>query len=291
MTERDTAYYSWRNMKNEDIPRAEQMLRVRERDCVGACGRFLARDTFRDHVWLLCGRQGELSAFLINSKSALFLVLSDSGSKIMEHIPQPRFLKNILQKKKIHSAQGLKKDVVLLESELEKMGEKISDIADYELMELDRQPDIKGFKLGPSNLVLRIPALTDLDEMAVLHAGYEKEEVVSKGSVFSPVASRVKIAKIIADGQILAAEICGRLVGKININAVSFTRYQIGGVYVHPGFRGLGIARRMTAEFIAPLIAEGRGVTLFVRKSNAAARRVYSSIGFSGRADYRITYY
>jgi predicted GNAT family acetyltransferase len=127
--------------------------------------------------------------------------------------------------------------------------------------------------------------------MAALQAAYEQEEVVPRGSTFSPAASRVNIANIIVNGQTLAAELDGRLVGKINISAVSFTRYQVGGVYVHPDFRGLGIARRMATEFIGPLVAQGRGVTLFVKKSNLAARRLYSGLGFSVRGDYRISYY
>ncbi|MDR0503346.1 MAG: GNAT family N-acetyltransferase [Treponema sp.] len=278
-------------MKNLNISRVEQMLRVKERDCVTACGRFLSYDPLKDNLWLLNGKNGEHSALLINSRSAFIPVLSGNDPDVKRQIPQPVFLKKFLLKRKIHSVQGIKEDVLFLENELEKMGAKTAEIVDYELMELDKQPDDKGYLSGPPNLVMRTPKLTDLDELAVLHAGYEKEEVLPKGSVFSPAASRVKIANIIAGGQILAAQICGRLVGKINVNAVSFTRYQIGGVYVHPDFRGLGIARRMTAEFITSFIAEGRGITLFVRKSNAAARRVYASLGFSPRRDYRITYY
>jgi predicted GNAT family acetyltransferase len=65
----------------------------------------------------------------------------------------------------------------------------------------------------------------------------------------------------------------------------------VGGVYVHPDFRGMGIARRMATEFAASLIGQGRGVTLFVKKSNLAARRLYASLGFVRCEDYRISYY
>jgi predicted GNAT family acetyltransferase len=133
--------------------------------------------------------------------------------------------------------------------------------------------------------------LADLDAVAALQAAYEQEEVLPKGSVFSPLSSRTNTANIISKSHILAAELGGRLVGKININAVSFTRYQVGGVYVHPSFRRLGIASRMATEFIGSLILQGRGVTLFVRKTNLAARRLYAGLGFSVRGDYRISYY
>jgi len=277
--------YRWKKMKKKDISAVEALLRAMEGRCVSACGRFLIRDESGDPVWTLRGRDGEIAGLLINSRSTVIPVLCG------REIPFPRFLGGFFIRKKIHSVQGLREEVIVLQNALEKMGRQIADIFDYDLMSLDRQPDPKGFLSGPSNLVLRVPQMTDLDAVAPLQAAYEQEEVVPNGSTFSPAASRVNIANIVSRAQVLIAEICGRAVGKINISAVSYTRYQVGGVYVHPDFRGLGIARRMAAEFIAPLINEGRGVTLFVKKSNLAARRLYTSLGFSVKGDYRITYY
>jgi predicted GNAT family acetyltransferase len=81
------------------------------------------------------------------------------------------------------------------------------------------------------------------------------------------------------------------MVGKANTNAESFTRYQIGGVYVHADCRGLGIGAVMTAALVRDLIACGKGVSLFVKKRNAAARAVYRRAGFVSAGEYRITYY
>jgi predicted GNAT family acetyltransferase len=47
----------------------------------------------------------------------------------------------------------------------------------------------------------------------------------------------------------------------------------------------------MTAAFAEALLAQGKGLSLFVKKRNAAACKVYRKIGFSSIADYRITYY
>jgi predicted GNAT family acetyltransferase len=208
-----------------------------------------------------------------------------------KEIPSPLFLRGLLRGIKLHSVQGLRKEVIVLEKELEQLGGKTGDIFDYDLMSIDKPPNIKGYSTGPANLILRAPQLVDLDAVAALQAAYEQEEVLPKGSVFSPLSSRTNTTNIISKSHILAAELGGRLVGKININAVSFTRYQVGGVYVCPDFRGLGIASRMAAEFIGSLILQGRGVTLFVRKTNLAARKLYAGLGFSIRGDYRISYY
>jgi len=272
-------------MKRKDIAPVETLLRAMEGRYVSACGRFLMRGETGEPVWVLRGREGELAGLLINSRSTLIPVLCG------REIPFPRFLGGFFLRKKIHSVQGRREEVEVFQDALEKMGHVIADIFDYDLMSLDRSPNHTGFLSGPSGLVLRVPQMTDLDEIAPLQAAYEQEEVVPYGSTFSPSASRVNLANIVSRKQILAAEIFGRIVGKINISAVSFTRYQVGGVYVHPDFRGMGIGRRMATEFIASLINEGRGVTLFVKKANFPARRLYLSLGFSVRDNYRITYY
>jgi len=278
----------WRKMKNKDseIKAAQTLLRANENNNVSACGRFLALDETKGSVWLLNGKNANPAALLVYSRKTLVPVFC--GKK---EIPYPDFLKEFVAKTKIHSVQGQKSGVLVLENILKQMGASHPDIYDYDLMSLDNQPEKKFFAAGPANLVLRKARLIDLDAIAPLQAAYEKEEVLPKGSSFSPAASRVNIANIIAKEQMLCAEVNGRLVGKININAVSFTRYQVGGVFVHPDFRRLGIARRMTAEFASSLINTGKGVTLFVKKTNLQARRVYSDIGFTVFGDYRISYY
>jgi predicted GNAT family acetyltransferase len=276
----------WRKMKKNDVSKLELFLREVENDYVNACGRFLARNPSKDYVWILQDGNGNVKASIINSKSMLIPVLCGAGE-----IPQIQFLKNFLRLKKIHSVQGLREEVIVIEDILEKSGKVTTDIFDYDLMSLDTLPSKKGFLKGPKNLVLRVPQMIDLNVLTPLQAGYEKEEVLPRGSTFNPALSRFNIANIIANGQILAAELEGKFVGKINVNAVSFTRYQVGGVYVSPDFRGMGIASRMTTEFITSLVNKGKGITLFVKKNNIPARRLYDSIGFKVKGDYRISYY
>jgi len=279
-----TGFSRWRKLAHKEIHRAELLLRDMEIDCVTACARFLEHP--ESPVWKLAGGKGKISALLINYGSALMPVLCG-----MKEIPRPGFIKKMARLKKIHSVQGLREEVVIFEKEIEKTGGFVTDTFDYDLMSLDVLPHGKGKALKSANLVLRTPKMTDLDALAPLQGAYEQEEVIPKGAVFSPAASRMNIINIVSKGKVLAAELNGQLVGKINVSAVSFTRYLIGGVYVHPDFRGLGIGRRMTEEFVSSLINEGRGVSLFVKKNNTPARRLYLSVGFQKRGDYRITYY
>lgn len=298
--------YNWRRMKEKDkeIFPAEEMLRDLEDNYTSACARFISREPSRDQVWTLNGKKGELLALIVNSKSTMipvfYNILSASSDDLSSddiRIPIPKFIGTNSVLKKIHSIQGLKEEVIILENVMKQFGRNIVDIYDYDLMSLDisstqklkqKHKDIPG-------LVLRVPGMIDLDKLAPLQTAYEQEEVLHRGSIFSPAASRINLANIVVGRKILVAEFNGRLVGKINVSAVSFTRFMVGGVYVHPDFRGRGIARCMASVFVKSLVNGDfgllKGLTLFVKKSNLAARKLYSGIGFTVRSDYRITYY
>jgi len=271
----------WRKIKKSQITGAEDLLRANERWCMNACGRFLKGGS---PVWVL-GR-GAPSALVIQARQTLLPVLCDQKT-----VPSPRFLRSIFGGRAfLHSLQGRKDDALVMEKALEKMGLYASEKKDYDIMCLDRPP-LSCNSAAPVNLVIRKPAPEDMNALAALHAAYEQEEVLPAASEFRPAASRLNIERIFAEEQMLVAELGGCLVGKINTNAVTFTRYQIGGVYVHPDYRGIGIAGMMTFEFVNSLAAHGRGISLFVKKTNTAARRVYQRIGFEITGDYRIDYF
>jgi ribosomal protein S18 acetylase RimI-like enzyme len=271
----------WQRMKKSQIAGAEELLRANERWCMNACGRFLKGGS---SIWIL-GRSLP-SALVIHSGQTLLPVLCDQ-----EEVPPPRFLRGMLGGKVfLHSLQGRKDDVLVMEKALEEMGLYASEKKDYDVMCIDRPP-VSCDSAAPVNLVIRKPVPQDMDALAALHAAYEQEEVLPSASEFRPATSRQNIERIFAEEQMLVAGLDGCLIGKINTNAVGFTRYQIGGVYVHPDYRGMGIAGRMTFEFVVSLTAQGRGVSLFVKKSNIAARKVYLRIGFEIAGDYRIDYF
>jgi uncharacterized protein len=274
---------SWLKMKKPQIAGVEEFLRANERWCMNACGRFLKGGS---SVWMLGGRKAPPSGLVIRSGRTLLPVLCDQ-----ETVPPPRFLRSILGGEVfLHSLQGRKDDVLVMEKALEEMRLYAAEKKDYDIMCIDHPP-VSRHITAPVNLVIRKPVPRDMDALAALHAAYEQEEVLPAASEFHPAASRQNIEHIFAEEQMLVAVLDGCLVGKINTNAVGFTRYQIGGVYVHPDYRGMGIAGRMTSEFVVSLAAQGRGISLFVKKSNIAARRVYLRIGFEIAGDYRIDYF
>jgi len=278
--------FSWRKAKNSDFPRIEKFLMDVENNYVNACAKFLLQKEADVLIWVLSGKNDVLQAVIIYWKNNILPVLCGHIEALGDFCE--KFLPSA---GKIHSIQGLKSEVMALEKEITKKLGEPKDIIDYHLMSLDAPPAKKDKWSNITNLKLVTPKVSDIDAIAPLQAEYEKEEVLPKGSAFNPAASRINTANILAKWQGLAAVIDGKFVGKIHVSAVSFTRFQVGGVYVSPEFRGKGIAGAMAYEFIDSLISQGRGVTLFVRKSNNAACRLYKSFCFKNINEYLIVYY
>ncbi|MDR0555099.1 MAG: GNAT family N-acetyltransferase [Treponema sp.] len=282
----------WRKVDGAGIDRVESFLRAAESSCVSACARFLRRDAKRDPVWFLTEKEDPY-ALLFYYKRLLFPIFL--GRK---NIPLPPFMRRFPLKIPIYALQGLRRDVETFAALIEPLGYRGAQSIDYDLMNLDAGPFPLCFQAGPPGLVLRKPGVADLEALFPLQAAYEREEVLPRGSVFNPAAARLALEHTLAQQHVLTAELDGRIVGKINTNAEAFSRYQIGGVYVLPQYRGQGIATRMTAELARQLVAGNNkpdtarwGLTLFVKKSNHAARKIYRRVGFTITAEYRIAYY
>ena len=275
----------WQKLKKKQLPNAEAMLRSQEIWCMNACNRFMNRRSLKSKIWALSPKDDSLSALLIYARQSLLPVLC--GQNML--LPQ-NFLRGFCSRAFIHSVQGCKYDALILEAALEKIGLCAAESIDYDVMSID-SPPLDYLTAGPAGLVIRTPQSADMNALTVLHAAYEQEEVLPAASQFNAAVSRLNIERIFAKEHMLIAELDGHIVGKINTNAVTFTRYQVGGVYVLPEYRGLGIAQRMAGEFTSNLTAQGKGISLFVKKTNPAARHVYQRIGFSINGDYRISYY
>ncbi|GHV24704.1 hypothetical protein AGMMS4952_00810 [Spirochaetia bacterium] len=281
---------SWKRAGKSEKLRVEEFLRSREHYCVTACSKFLQPHDPQDRTWRLTNAEGIIRAVILRSGGMLFPVFKDARD-----ISFPRFMNGLLGRiwgqPPIHAVQGLPGDTELLLAALANLGYPAPEHRDYDLMALNGPPKRGSPDTGLRGLVLRKPGFTDLEAMLPLQAGYEKEEVLPQGADFNPAWCRLNLSSILAREQSLIACLGDRIVGKINTNAASFTRLQIGGVYVLPEYRGLGIGRRMTAAFVGELCKQSRGLTLFVKKSNQTARAIYERVGFSAAADYRICYY
>lgn len=82
-----------------------------------------------------------------------------------------------------------------------------------------------------------------------------------------------------------------RLLFKADVSAQSPWGAQISGVYTPPSLRGQGIATRAMHDVCDALFERGfPRVTLYVNRTNQAARRVYDKVGFRYHADYQTVF-
>jgi GNAT superfamily N-acetyltransferase len=243
-------------------------------------------------------------ALLLYGKRLLFPVFnfsSEQTAKFKEHcLPLPFFLPLILKNDSLHAAQGMADDMDILENALKKKGIVSASQYEYELRSYEYSAannvretteKVPSGRPAITGLVIRRARESDTNELFPLQAGYEKEEVLPRGAEFNPASCRRILESLIAEDLMLVAELEGKLVGKININAASYNRFQIGGNYVLPEYRSRGIARAMTAALLREFYTQKKHFTLFVKKANTPARRVYDSLGFTVIGDYRISYF
>ncbi|MDR2659938.1 MAG: GNAT family N-acetyltransferase [Spirochaetaceae bacterium] len=260
----------------------ETLLRMKEIYYVAACSRFITMNFIKDHAWVLSSGGVGASAMLLHSKGSLFPVFNGKTD-----ITPPFFLERALKNIKLYSLQGLADEVDTLGNMLLPFGLSERETIRYKLMTLEAIPP--SVKM-PKAVSFRRAQKSDIDELLELQAAYEKEEVLPAGSVLDINVCRRNLERIIEKEKSLVAVKNDRIIGKINTNAKSYSRCQIGGVYVMPEYRGKGVASSLTFLFSRILLAENDGINLFVNINNAAARKVYVRCGFQNLSDYKIVY-
>lgn len=122
---------------------------------------------------------------------------------------------------------------------------------------------------------LRLQALRE--DASAFSSSYEEERD-------TPLAA---VAQFLTDRIMLGAFADEELVGMIGVGRESLRKTQhkgsIRAMYVAPGQRGAGVAKRLMTEAVAVLESMGgvRQVTLAVTSGNAAAMALYVSMGFT----------
>jgi GNAT superfamily N-acetyltransferase len=258
-------------------------LRDHEVTCVSACDRFLDADYLNDSIWLLSRGGLAAQAILMYSRRTLFPVFGGLNA-----IPVPLFLKRFLSSTPVHAVHGLLEDVSLVESVLFPLHYESVGYVDYYLMTYDAAA-ASPIACTPG-LTLRPAKQSDYNALFEMQMSYEMEEVVVNLKRYKPGLARLSLAHILTHEDILVAEYEGKLVGKINTNARSFTLRQLGGIYVKPPFRRMGVASSMINAMVRKLSHEKNAISLYVRKTNTSALFVYKRAGFRTVADYRISY-
>ncbi len=127
--------------------------------------------------------------------------------------------------------------------------------------------------------------LVRTDEVDVLFpasvAMYTEEVGVSPLSDSGGVRYRQRVADLVASRRAYARFIDGRVVFKCELAVVTRHTAQVQGVWVHPDFRGQGLAVTGMAAVVRDALRRvAPTVSLYVNDFNAPARHVYARCGF-----------
>ena len=277
-------HYRWKTARPKDFGTIEVFLRQHEPYLVGAASRFIVFLPGRDQFVFNQDRDNRIGAFLFRSGGILHPYFLDyppvKASRILRRFVGLPF------HKRIYSVQGLIRDVSIAEESLSEEAYQVQDQFDYYLMHL-----VMPVRSPPLPEGLRIVDNPAPDLVYPLQAAYEKEEVIPAHSGFHEPHCRLGLERIFKEETLVYAEYEGLPAAKANTNARSFTYCQIGGVYVRPELRGRGIASYVVGTLVERIQQKGLKVSLFVKKRNLAAQRVYEKLGFETIGEYRINYY
>ncbi len=140
------------------------------------------------------------------------------------------------------------------------------------------------------NFSIRKAEITDLDYLMPLRKAYEIEEVILKPENFNENACRQRFSRTIKKQTVFYAETDNSAAATCCINAEGINWSQIGGVFTKPEYRGKGLSAVLMSG-IAELCAERKkDITLFVKKNNMPALKLYSNCGFLKKGEFRISY-
>ena len=130
----------------------------------------------------------------------------------------------------------------------------------------------------------------DYDRLLPLHLAYEQEEVALSEQTIDLSRSARKFKHIIEHQRVRFLEQQGQAVAKAQTNARGLTAEQIGGVYTRPEQRKRGLGAQLIEQLSREIIQDGKTVSLFVRRDNVAAIKLYEKCGFTVNCHFSIFY-
>jgi len=193
----------------------------------------------------------------------------------------------------LFSVMGLKSEVTDTCRLIEKQPHTI---VDYYLMVLFRK-DYKEESLNEEDkenqkgISIKRARPGDTKNLFPLQEAYELEEVVLDKRNYNPKFSFANFRKSISNNIILYAELNGKPVAKAGTNARGFNTDQVGGVFTVKEERGRGLGRIVMKNLLFCIFKEKEAASLFVKKNNIPAIRLYERLGFEIIDEYRIAYF
>ena len=288
----------WRIQDDKPTDNLLEFLLPREKSCTAFTSRLRNRriaglDGIRKHK-IIVERSGSrvISAVLDASDGIFFPVFSDESSTegLGEMISQTGAVK-----KRFVTLMGAARDVETVSCFFNKKSRISIDYHQLAIKSAEVSPNVRSYlknkrTQADSVFCIRSAVLKDLDRLMPLRRAYEIEEVLLDPDNFSESSCRMRFGKTIRDLKVLFAEIDGIPAGTCCINADGFNWHQIGGVYTIPAYRSQGLSSLLMEQISFYSMEMKKNLTLFVKKTNKPALKLYENCGFKNCGEYRISY-
>ena len=241
------------------------------------------------------GKTSIESAILFSQYGIMFPIFGEESLKNMEQLDT--YINGF--RRNIYSIMGIKNDVTAAEKLL-----KLTPHTEvnYYLMILtaedffkkydyhgakDRAPDTYGTR----RISIKRATIRDAKELFPLERDYQLEEVIINPGNYNPKFIMEMFKKNLSKNIVLFAEIDGIPVSKAGTNAQGFYTDQIGGVYTAKQERGKGFARDVMIRLLGCIFKDKKTASLFVKKENIPAVKLYEHLGFTIMNDFKISYF
>lgn len=280
---------SWQPIVQRETRELLQFLRSREWTCVSFSSRLVNREGGGNRIYV--NRAAEEDNRIVES-----LLLTPHGLILPVIEPSlyspDRYREELLPllraaARGVHSIMGLEEQVAAVESLLTS---RVHERIEYYLMTREYF-NIERPVMEDSSLKVRRASAYDVRALFPLQRDYEKEEVLLNPEKFNSTASFLTLQKNLRKELIYVAELDGVPVAKAGTNARGMNYFQIGGVFTVPSLRGRGIGKMIMKALMWEIAQKKKHLCLFVKRSNQSAIRLYTSLGFTLRDKYAISYY
>ncbi len=296
----------WIRAKPSDEGRIRGFLEPRESwacACSGklrsAAGLFVLPPYNKGALYLLADKESEaLRSIIFFSSTGTVIPVFENPELALSASPSGKILDALLKKLrsapifvlwKPDAAIGLTSHVALLQRTF---GWNPSLRISYDMMAPAQSAAIVALDgRVPSGVAIRPATVADLEALMPLAMAYDQDEVLTPLHQFNYDACKAGQARSLSRYRVFVAILNGRIVGRAQTNASGYAWEQLGGIYVLPQNRGLGIASILVAALVKAILESGRSPCLFVKKKNASARRVYEKLGFLTLGDFSVDYF
>lgn len=298
------AAVAWRLLDHADEPALRALLIPGEIHATALSDRMRTPAPFRgdrDKILIHSSGRDQLDALLFLSASGCAMPLVDSGLEMdrVDSLMEELRSSSLVQNFRPVSCVGLETTTWSLQQAMDWRPVLSVRFDAMSLDAMDFAPRTAGIPCyGRDGLQRDLPLwLTrkagpeDLESLLPLARAYEIEEVATAMHPFDEAVCRANQARALARYRVRILEAGGRVVARAQTNAVGYLREQLGGIIVLPELRGRGYGRLVVTELSASILAEDKGLSLFVKKGNVPARRLYQSLGFRFSGDFRVDYF